>query len=109
MRLVLLGPPGAGKGTQASAIVDKYNIPHISTGDIFRAACRKQTPLGRQAEKYISNGQLVPDDIVIGIIKQRKIISGKRGIRTVTSCLGFDIGKLKGCQRIRIVCRCNIE
>ena len=71
MRLVLLGPPGAGKGTQASAIVDKYNIPHISTGDIFRANIKEGTDLGKEAKAYMDKGLLVPDELVVSIVKDR--------------------------------------
>lgn len=71
MRLVLLGPPGAGKGTQASAIIKKYNIPHISTGDIFRANIKKSTELGKKAKAYMDKGQLVPDELVVSIVKDR--------------------------------------
>lgn len=71
MRLVLLGPPGVGKGTQASAIVEKYNIPHISTGDIFRANIKQGTDLGKKAKAYMDKGHLVPDDIVVSIVKDR--------------------------------------
>jgi adenylate kinase len=69
--LVLLGPPGAGKGTQASAIVKKYNIPHISTGDIFRANIKAGTELGKKAKEYMDKGLLVPDDLVVSIVKDR--------------------------------------
>jgi len=71
LRLVLLGPPGAGKGTQASAIIKKYNIPHISTGDIFRANIKKGTELGKKAKAYMDKGQLVPDELVVSIVKDR--------------------------------------
>lgn len=69
--LVLLGPPGAGKGTQAELIVKKYQIPHISTGDIFRAAVKEGTPLGKEAKRYLDEGKLVPDEVVVGIVKER--------------------------------------
>jgi adenylate kinase len=69
--LVLLGPPGAGKGTQASRIVAEYGIPHISTGDILRGAVKNQTPMGLEAKKYMDAGELVPDIVVIGIVKDR--------------------------------------
>jgi adenylate kinase len=69
--LVLLGPPGAGKGTQAGRIVADYGIPHISTGDILRAALKNQTPMGLEAKKYMDAGELVPDSVVIGIVKDR--------------------------------------
>ncbi|MCL6518639.1 MAG: adenylate kinase [Armatimonadetes bacterium] len=71
MRLVLLGPPGAGKGTQASLISKKYKIPHISTGDILREAVKQGTELGRKAQEYMQKGELVPDEIVIGIVVER--------------------------------------
>lgn len=71
MRLILLGPPGAGKGTQASAIVKKYNIPHISTGDIFRENIKNGTELGIKAKEYMDKGLLVPDELVISIVKAR--------------------------------------
>jgi adenylate kinase len=71
MRLVLLGPPGAGKGTQASAIVEKYKIPHISTGDIFRANIKEGTALGKEAKSYMDKGLLVPDELVVSIFKDR--------------------------------------
>ena len=71
MKIILLGPPGAGKGTQAKLISEKYVIPHISTGDIFRKNITEKTPLGIEAKRYIDNGQLVPDDVTIGIVKDR--------------------------------------
>lgn len=69
--LILLGPPGAGKGTQAGRIVAEYGIPHISTGDILRAAVKNQTAMGLEAKKYMDAGELVPDSVVIGIVKDR--------------------------------------
>lgn len=71
MRLILLGPPGAGKGTQASFITKKYGIPQISTGDMLRAAVKAQTPLGIEAKKVMDAGKLVSDDIIIGLVKDR--------------------------------------
>lgn len=71
MVIVLLGPPGAGKGTQSKNIVDKYGITHISTGDIFRKHIEKKTPLGQLAAQYINKGQLVPDEVTISIVKDR--------------------------------------
>ena len=71
MRLVLLGPPGAGKGTQANYIREKYGIPQISTGDMLRAAVKAGTPLGRAAKKVMDAGQLVSDDIIIGLVQDR--------------------------------------
>lgn len=69
--MVLLGPPGAGKGTQAALICKHLGIPHISTGDMFRQAIKEGTELGRQAEKYLQSGGLVPDDVTIGLIQER--------------------------------------
>lgn len=71
MNIILLGAPGAGKGTQATRLVDKYKIPHISTGDIFRANIKNQTPIGVVAKSYIDKGQLVPDEVTVEIVKQR--------------------------------------
>lgn len=71
MRIVLLGAPGAGKGTQAALIAERYEVPHISTGDILREAVKQGTDLGRAAESYMSKGELVPDDVVIGIVAER--------------------------------------
>lgn len=69
--LILLGPPGAGKGTQAKLLIERYRIPQISTGDILRAAVKDMTPSGVRAKKYMDDGALVPDDLVIDIIKDR--------------------------------------
>lgn len=69
MKIVLLGPPGAGKGTQAKSISNRYDIPHISTGDIFRKNISEKTPLGIEAKKYIDKGHLVPDSLTIDIVK----------------------------------------
>ena len=71
MKLILLGAPGAGKGTQAEKICDKYNIPSISTGNILRAAVKDGTEMGLKAKSFMDAGQLVPDEVVIGIIKDR--------------------------------------
>ena len=71
MKIIMLGAPGAGKGTQAKQIADKYTIPHISTGDIFRKNIAEETELGIEANKYIAAGNLVPDDITIGIVENR--------------------------------------
>ena len=71
MRIILLGPPGAGKGTQAAGIVEKYNIPHISTGDIFRKNIKEGTDLGKKAKEYIDQGLLVPDELTVGLVTDR--------------------------------------
>ena len=71
MRLVILGPPGAGKGTQADYIIKKYNIPHISTGDIFRENIKNKTELGNKAKSYMDKGLLVPDELVIDLVEDR--------------------------------------
>jgi len=71
MRIILIGAPGSGKGTQAKAIMEKLNIPHISSGDMLREAVSKKTSLGRKAESYMKQGSLVPDDLVIAMIMER--------------------------------------
>jgi adenylate kinase len=71
MNIILLGPPGAGKGTQAKMLIDRYRMPQISTGDILRAAVKEGTPLGKEAKSYMDKGQLVPDSVVIGIVEDR--------------------------------------
>ena len=71
MKLILLGPPGAGKGTQAGYIIEKYGIPQISTGDMLRAAVKAGTELGREAKKFMDAGALVPDEVIIGLVKER--------------------------------------
>lgn len=71
MFFLLMGPPGAGKGTQAALLVEKYHIPHISTGDMFRAAVKEGSPLGLEAKKFMDAGSLVPDSVTIGIVKER--------------------------------------
>ena len=71
MRLILLGGPGAGKGTQANFIKEKYGIPQISTGDMLRAAVKAGTPLGKEAKGYMDSGGLVPDEVIIGLVKER--------------------------------------
>jgi len=71
MRVILMGPPGAGKGTQAAVLVDHFGIPHIATGDMFRAALKAGTALGRKAKEYMDAGALVPDEVTIGIVEER--------------------------------------
>ncbi len=97
MRIILFGPPGVGKGTQAKLLSEEFNIPHISTGDLLRAAVKNQTPLGIKAQKYMDSGNLVPDDIMIDLI--REILTSpwaKRGFildgfpRTVAQARALD-------------------
>ena len=71
MRMILIGPPGAGKGTQAARLVDSFQIPHISSGDMLRAAVKQGTELGRKADEFMKRGDLVPDEVVIGMILER--------------------------------------
>lgn len=71
MRMIFIGPPGAGKGTQAARLVDRFAIPHISTGDMFRAAVKNGTPLGKKASEYMNAGKLVPDEVTIGLVRER--------------------------------------
>ena len=71
MNIILMGLPGAGKGTQASEIVKKFPIPHISTGDMFRKAIKDETDLGKEAKSYMDRGELVPDEVTVGIVKER--------------------------------------
>ena len=78
MYILLMGPPGAGKGTQAERLIEKYGIPQISTGDMFRAAVKEQTPLGLEAKKYMDNGQLVPDAVTIGIVRLQERVYPRR-------------------------------
>lgn len=71
MRMIFIGPPGAGKGTQAARLVNQFTIPHISTGDMFRAAVKAGTPMGQEADRYMKAGQLVPDEVTIGLVRER--------------------------------------
>lgn len=71
MKIILLGSPGVGKGTYASFVKDKYKLPHISTGDLFREAVKNQTTLGKKAKEYMDKGELVPDDLTVQILKER--------------------------------------
>ena len=70
-RLIFLGPPGAGKGTQAKQLSHSCDVPHISTGDIFRAAVAQQTELGKKAQSYLNSGELVPDELTLGLVRER--------------------------------------
>ena len=77
MNIILMGLPGAGKGTQASEIVKKFPIPHISTGDMFRKAIKDETDLGKEAKSY--RGELVPDEVTVGIVKERYLKTMQKG------------------------------
>jgi adenylate kinase len=71
MRLVLVGPPGAGKGTQAERLAERLEVPHISTGDLFRANLQRETPLGVEAKRYMNAGELVPDEVTVAMVRER--------------------------------------
>ena len=71
MKLIFLGPPGAGKGTQALGVSSRLNVPHISTGNMLRAAVRNETPMGLAAKKFMDAGQLVPDEVLIEMVRER--------------------------------------
>jgi adenylate kinase len=97
MNLILLGGPGAGKGTQAKKLIEKYQIPQVSTGDILRAAVKEGTEMGRKAKEYMDAGKLVPDEVVIGIVEDRlKQPDAKKGFildgfpRTVPQAQALD-------------------
>jgi adenylate kinase len=77
INLILFGPPGAGKGTQSAKIIEKYNLTHISTGDLFRKHLKEGTPLGKLAQEYMSKGNLVPDQVVIDMVDDKIQSSGK--------------------------------
>jgi len=97
MKLIFLGPPGAGKGTQAAGVSAHFRVPHISTGDMFRSAIRNQTPTGLEAKRYMDAGQLVPDSVVIDMVRERLAMDDcKAGYlldgfpRTVEQALALD-------------------
>lgn len=79
MNIIIMGLPGAGKGTQAAKIIKKYSIPHISTGDMFRLAMKNDTDLGRQAKAFMDQGELVPDEVTVGIVRERLSQSDAKG------------------------------
>ena len=107
MKLILLGPPGAGKGTQAELISKKLNIPHISTGDILRESIRNNTSLGEQAKKIMDQGNLVSDEIILGIIKERVSL---RDCKDGALFDGFKtIGQVDGLKKLNIDINLVIE
>ena len=79
MNIILMGLPGAGKGTQASEIVKKFPIPHISTGDMFRKAIKDETDLGKEAKSYMDRGELVPDEVTVGMLKKEYLKTMQKG------------------------------
>jgi adenylate kinase len=98
MRIILFGPPGVGKGTQAKLLSEEFNIPHISTGDLLRIAVKHQTPLGKKAQQYMDSGNLVPDELMIHLIREILTSSwAKRGFildgfpRTVAQAKALDV------------------
>ena len=130
MNFIFLGPPGAGKGTLAAAVSALYGIPHISTGEIFRAAIKAQTPLGRKVKTIIDSGSLVGDDITIELIKERLsqpdtkdgfILDGfprtiaqaeaLEKIAKIDSAVNFDIDDVAVVERLsgRRVCRLSLD
>jgi len=116
MNILFMGPPGAGKGTQAERIVSKYEIPHISTGDMFRAAMANETPLGLIAKGYIEEGQLVPDDVTIGIVEERLADADCRNgflldgfPRTVDQAIALDKIMVKLASKIDHVVNLDVD
>jgi adenylate kinase len=105
MRLIFLGGPGSGKGTQAKKLVEKYGLTHISTGDLLRKAMKDGTELGKTARKYVDAGDLVPDDVILGMIKEKlkeldggfifdgfpRTLEQARGLKSILAELGMDI------------------
>lgn len=98
MRLIFIGPPGAGKGTQAARLVERYGIPHVSTGDMLRAAVKAGTEMGKVAEGYMTAGKLLPDEVVVGLVRERlKAPDATKGVlldgfpRTVPQAEALDV------------------
>ena len=116
LRAVLLGPPGAGKGTKAVRIIEKYNVPHISTGDIFRKNIKEGTELGKKAQEYMNAGQLVPDELVVDLVKDRLLQDDcSNGFlldgfpRTIFQAEQLDKFLEENGQKMDIVLNCNVK
>ena len=114
MKLIILGPPGAGKGTQAAFISKKFGIPHISTGDIFRANIKNDTPLGKKAKEYMNKGELVPDELTCDLVFDRiKQDDAKNGFlldgfpRNIFQAEKLD--EVLSKENLKINCVINIE
>ncbi|MBQ5152561.1 adenylate kinase [Macrococcoides caseolyticum] len=116
MNIILMGLPGAGKGTQASEIIKKYPIPHISTGDMFRAAIKNNTELGQKAKSFMDNGELVPDEVTIGIVRERLLEEdAKRGFlldgfpRTVEQAVALNVILAEADRKIEAVVNIDVQ
>lgn len=116
MNIILMGLPGAGKGTQASEIIKKYPIPHISTGDMFRAAIKNNTDLGQKAKSFMDNGELVPDEVTIGIVRERLLEEdAKRGFlldgfpRTVEQAAALNDMLAEAGRKIEAVVNIDVQ
>ncbi|MEM0214442.1 MAG: adenylate kinase [Archaeoglobaceae archaeon] len=116
MKIILLGAPGAGKGTQAKFLAEKYGIPQISTGDMLREAVEKSTELGKKAKEYMNQGKLVPDEIVVGIVKERlKQKDCERGFildgfpRTIAQAEALDAMMVELGKKIDAVININVS
>ncbi|MDJ1112189.1 MULTISPECIES: adenylate kinase [Macrococcus] len=116
MNIILMGLPGAGKGTQASEIIKKYPIPHISTGDMFRAAIKNNTELGQKAKSFMDNGELVPDEVTIGIVRERLLEEdAKRGFlldgfpRTVEQAVALNDMLAEADRKIEAVVNIDVQ
>lgn len=115
MRLILFGPPGAGKGTQASLLVDLLGIAHISTGDALREAAANQTPVGLQAKAYMDKGELVPDDVVIAIARDKIASACEKGFlldgfpRTIAQAGALDKALEEICKPLDAVVNLEVE
>jgi adenylate kinase len=116
MRLVLLGAPGSGKGTQAKQICQKFGLPHISTGDILRQAVKDGTPLGLKAKGFMDRGELVPDHLILDLIKERfKSPDAQQGFlldgfpRTVAQAQGLEGSLIQQNLKVDIACSLNVE